>query len=109
MRRKNRPKDSVADALCSSFVLRPQLDAVQPWIHINCRGSVEIENCRRVLDYGPRRIRLEMGAGSVTLEGEDLVILSLNAHVTEVRGRLFRLSFGQTDDAPQNRQPEEKP
>ena len=44
--------------------------------------------------YGaPGRIRLCLCGCELLLEGEELTILSLNAHMTEIRGHIFRLSF----------------
>ncbi len=92
-KKRRRPKERMVDVFRTSFSLSPALDAAQPLIHINCHGSVEIENCSHVVEYGPNRIRMHMKEGDVTVEGEELTILSLNAHVTEIRGRIFRLSL----------------
>lgn len=96
MSKKSRPpQESLTQALRNAFTLRDELDAAQPWIHINCRGRVEIENCGRVLEYGPTRIRLQLMDNTVTLEGEEMTICSLNAHITEIQGGIFRLSIGE--------------
>ncbi len=92
-KRKQRQGDSLADVLRESFALPQVLDAVQPLVHINCRGSIQLENCDRILEYSPACIRLQMLNNVVAIEGDDLTILSLNAHITEVHGKIFRLSF----------------
>ncbi len=94
-KKSRRSNGTLAAALRDSFVLCPAVDLLQPLIHINCHGSVEVENCSRVLEYGEHRIRLQVRNSVVTLEGEGLLILSLNAHVTEIRGRIFRLSLAE--------------
>lgn len=72
-------------------------DLIQPVLHINCRGSIEVENCSRVLEYTPQRIRLQLSEQIVTVEGDTLVILSLNRYVTQIRGAIYRLTFAQED------------
>lgn len=72
-------------------------DLMQPVLHVNCRGCIDVENCSRVLEYTPQRIRLQLSEQIVTIEGDALAILSLNRYVTQIRGTVYRLTFAQED------------
>ena len=92
-RKKRRPRERLPQALRALFSLPETMDAARPMLHLDCRGSLVVENCSRIAEYAPGRIRLCLCGCELLLEGEELTILSLNAHMTEIRGHIFRLSF----------------
>lgn len=90
---RRRPKDTVRDALRASFAIPETLVLTQPLVHINCNGWIEIENCGGISEYGVQKIVFRLGRRGVAVMGEDLMIVSLNAHITEIRGRIFRVDL----------------
>ena len=91
------PRPTGKGSLHQLFCGEALTELIQPVLHINCRGSIEVENCSRVLEYTPQRIRLQLSERTVTVEGDALVILSLNRYVTQIRGDIYRLTFSQED------------
>lgn len=96
-RRHSQPKERLSQVLRTSFKLPQQLDITQPMVHINCRGGMEIENCDGVVEYGQEHICLKMGRHRVCVYGEQLTITTLNAHVTQIDGSIFRLDLSQEE------------
>lgn len=56
-------------------------------------GCVLTDGCRRVLDFTPQKICLDMGNLIVTLYGEALRIESLNGKRLVAAGRISRIEF----------------
>ena len=94
--RHSRP--AKGNSLYQLFCDEALTDLTQPVLHINCRGSIDVENCSRVLEYTPQRIRLQLSERVITVEGDALAILSLNRYVTQIRGEIYRLTFAQEDE-----------
>ncbi len=94
-KRTQRPGETLKEALRASFSLPAELDAAQPLVHINCKGEIEIENCDGILEYSADRIVFRMRKSLVTVMGENLVIASLNRHITQISGRIFRVDFSE--------------
>ena len=66
----------------------------KPTLHAECGGGVEIENCRGILQYDAQRLRLDMGAWTVTIEGDGLVVENYQKTMMTVRGQVFSVHFG---------------
>lgn len=96
-RKLKRPSEKMTEVFRQSFSLQDIADVAQPMIHINCKGRIEIENCIKVLEYEQEKICFCLKGHEVTVEGENLTICSLNPHVTEISGRIFRLSFTEVE------------
>ena len=65
-------------------------------------GAIMTEGCRRILDFTPEKLCLDMGAFAVTFYGRGLRIESLNGKRALVAGAVARIDFtakweGQTD------------
>ena len=56
-------------------------------------GSVLTDGCRRVLEFTPERVCLDMGRSVITLYGADLGIESLAGKRLSVTGRVTRIDF----------------
>lgn len=56
-------------------------------------GCVLTDGCRRVLDFTPQKICLDMGSLIVTLYGDDLRIESLNGKRLVAAGRIRQMKF----------------
>ncbi len=56
-------------------------------------GCVVTDGCRKVLDFTPQKLCLDMGRLIVTLYGEELRIESLNGKRLVVAGRISRMEF----------------
>lgn len=96
-RKRQHEKEKITDLLHTAFSTAQNSFILQPLVHINGRGWLELENCSRILEYGPQRIVFRMLEKSITVYGEEMVIISLDAHITEIRGRIFRMDFGEAD------------
>ncbi len=66
----------------------------RPMLHVECGGSLEIENCRGILQYDAQKLVLDMGEWSVQIEGDSLVVDSYQKALMTVRGRVFSVRFG---------------
>lgn len=92
-RKKRRLNGSVKETLRNAFPAPDGLALLQPLVHINCRGWLELENCGSILEYGEGRVVFRLQERCVAVTGEALTIVSLNAHITEIRGRIFRVDL----------------
>lgn len=99
MRKKGRhSKEKLSEALREAFSVAQAQLPVQPLMHINGRGWIELENCGGILEYDEGKIVFRVLEFRVTVYGEALSIVSLNSHITEIRGRIFRLDFGEDEE-----------
>ena len=96
--KKQKPKVSVKEALRASFSMPAVLELTQPVVHINCSGGLELENCGGILEYDAQRVVFCLRAYRVAVTGEALTIVSLNAHITEIRGRIFRVDLLEAEE-----------
>lgn len=92
-RKKRKPKDSLKEALRASFSMPEFLELTQSLVHIKCSGGLELENCEGILEYDAQRVVFRMRGRCIAVLGEALTIVSLNAHITEIRGRIFRVDL----------------
>lgn len=65
-----------------------------PMLHAECGGTLEIENCRGILQYDTQKLVLDMGEWSIQIEGDDLMVDSYRKMLMTVRGRVFSIRFG---------------
>ena len=56
-------------------------------------GLIITDGCRRVLDFTPRTICLDLGEGIVTLYGQELRIESLSGKRLVAAGRVHRIEL----------------
>lgn len=56
-------------------------------------GVVQTDGCRRVLEFSPEQICLDMGAVVITLYGANMQIESFSGRRLAVTGRISRLDF----------------
>lgn len=96
MRRKTKRGEPYSFRRAMGFVERPVQTALygRPALHADCGGSLEIENCRGILQYNAEKLRLDMGEWSVVVEGDGLVIDNYQRSLMTVRGRIFSIQFG---------------
>lgn len=66
----------------------------RPVLHADCGGTLEVENCRGILQYDPQKLVLDMGEWSVQIEGDGLVVDSYRKSLMTVQGRIFSVRFG---------------
>lgn len=92
-RKKRKPQETWSEALRKSFSVPKTLELTQPLIHISCSGGIELENCGGVLEYDAEKVVFRLKGRRVAVMGESLTIVSLNAHITEIRGQIFRVDL----------------
>ena len=56
-------------------------------------GRIVTDGCRRVLDFAPQKITLDVGSTVITFYGTALRIESLNGKRLTVAGRVARIDF----------------
>lgn len=56
-------------------------------------GCVLTDGCRRVLDFTPNKLCLDMGESVITFYGDDLRIESLAGKRLVIEGRVARMEF----------------
>ncbi len=66
----------------------------RPRLHADCGGVLEIENCRGILQYDAQKLVLDMGEWSIRIEGDELIVDSYQRALMTVRGRIFSVQFG---------------
>ena len=65
----------------------------QPVLHINCRGQIEVENCKEILLYNEEVVRLDLGHWEISLFGNELELCSMGRALLTLRGKVFRAEF----------------
>ncbi|MEG1381642.1 MAG: YabP/YqfC family sporulation protein [Ruthenibacterium sp.] len=65
----------------------------QPMVHLNCNGALVIENYKQIITYQPEQIRLDMGKIVLQIEGDALVMDTLQKTCITVHGNLFAVRF----------------
>ena len=50
------------------------------------------------MEYGAQRVVFRLRTYRVAVTGEALTIVSLNAHITEIRGRIFRVDLLEAEE-----------
>lgn len=56
-------------------------------------GSILTDGCRRVLDFSPERLSLDMGHFVITFYGQTLRIESFSGRRLNVTGKISRIDF----------------
>ena len=68
-------------------------------------GSLLTDGCRRVLDFAPQKITLDVGSTVITFYGTALRIESLNGKRLTVAGRVARIDFAPKWEVDANEAP----
>ena len=70
-------------------------DSLAGDIYLEMRGknSLLVKGCRRILQYSPERIVLEVRKETLTIEGKRLVCTSYHSGSIGIEGVIFSLSF----------------
>ena len=68
-------------------------------------GRIVTEGCRRVLDFAPQKITLDVGSTVITFYGTALRIESLNGKRLTVAGRVARIDFAPKWEVDANEAP----
>ena len=68
-------------------------------------GSLLTDVCRRVLDFAPQKITLDVGSTVITFYGTALRIESLNGKRLTVAGRVARIDFAPKWEVDANEAP----
>lgn len=90
MKRKKKNRANARETI-SQLVAQPPSDFYrQPILHINCRGEIQVENCKAVLEYTSDQIKLDMGRWNVSIGGSDLELCSLGGPVLILKGTIFK-------------------
>lgn len=96
MRRRKKRGERYSLRQAMGMVAQPVRAALYgaPALHAVCGGALEIENCRGILQYDAQRLRLDMGAWTVTIEGDGLTVEQFQKSMMTVRGNVFSVHFG---------------
>ncbi len=96
MHRRKKRGERYSFRRAMGFVAQPVRAAMygKPVLHAACGGALEIENCRGILQYDAQRLRLDMGAWTVTIEGDGLTVEQYQKTMMTVRGSVFSVHFG---------------
>ena len=84
---------SAGRAVTEAMELPADLLTDEPVLFMTGCKKLLIENQHALLEYGPKRIRCNTGAGMMTVEGEGLEIEHLKDGAMEIRGKIARLSY----------------
>lgn len=68
-------------------------------------GLIITDGCRRVLDFAPQKITLDVGSTVITFYGTALRIESLNGKRLTVAGRVARIDFAPKWEVDANEAP----
>lgn len=68
-------------------------------------GRIVTDGCRRVLDFAPQKITLDVGSTVITFYGTALRIESLNGKRLTVAGRVARIDFAPKWEVDANEAP----
>lgn len=65
----------------------------QPMVHLNCNGALVIENYKQIVQYHPALIKLDMGKICIQIEGDSLMMDTLQKACITVHGNVFAVRF----------------
>ena len=68
-------------------------------------GRIVTDGCRRVLDFAPQKITLDVGSTVITFYGTALRIESLNGKRLTIAGRVARIDFAPKWEVDANEAP----
>ncbi len=96
MRRKKKCREAYSVRRAFGFGMQEISQTLygRPALHLECGGTAEIENCRGILQYDDRNLKLDMGNMWMLLEGDGLVVETYRQSRITVRGRIFSVRFG---------------
>lgn len=69
----------------------------QPVLHLDCRGLIEIENCRKVILYTANQVEIELGGQIVAVHGNDLCLGELAGKNLFLKGQIFSIELKQVE------------
>ena len=96
--RKKRKRGTAASpgkVFCLSAKQAQAALAAQPLVHLDCRGRLQVENCRGILLYSENAIELDMGAAQVRIEGDGLVMDTYQKAYITLHGRIFSVRLSE--------------
>lgn len=93
MRKAHGKKVGPREIFSSMFRMPPPTLYTDAMVHINCAGTVQIDNCKGILAYNENAVELDMGKLKLQLSGDDLVLETVEKGIILVRGQVFGLTF----------------
>ncbi|MEG1925367.1 MAG: YabP/YqfC family sporulation protein [Ruthenibacterium sp.] len=97
-KQKHTPPFSLSKAFAfSSRTLQEGLYR-QPMLHLNCNGALVIENYKQIITYQPLQIKLDMGKICLLIEGDALVMDTLQKTCITVHGNVFTVRLCYDND-----------
>ncbi len=96
MRRKKKYKEAYSVRRAFGFGIQQIAPLLygKPILHLECGGKAEIENCKGILQYDDRKLKLDMGNMWLLLEGDDLRVETYRESCLTIRGRIFSVRLG---------------
>ena len=91
--RGRKKRDGPKKILSSIFQMPPPELYTGAMLHINCNGSVQVDNSKGIVLYNENAVELDMGKTRVRLSGDDLTLETVEKGIVLVRGRIFNLEF----------------
>lgn len=91
--RGKRGRGGPLQALASIFHMPAAEMYTGGMLHINCNGTVQVDNSRGLTAYTENFVELDMGRLRVRISGDGLILETVEKGVVLVRGSIFRLEF----------------
>ena len=86
-------RDSPQKVLSSLFCLLPESFYSGALLHIDCSGSLQVDNCKGILLYNENAVEFDMDTVRVRVSGDALALETVEKGILLLRGRIFRLDF----------------
>ncbi len=86
-------KESFCERWCRRLEISPDSIPHSSTIEIRGRGEMNVCGCRKILEYGPQEIRLELADYALSIKGEKLLCISYFSGSVGIEGNIYNISF----------------
>ena len=90
---KTKNKKRIAERLCKSLDISPDILSGSHKIEVFGRSSISISGCKKILLYAPCEIRLALNGSMLCIVGRDLVCVAYSPTDLTIEGRIDNLCF----------------
>ncbi len=101
-RKKRREKVSAKELFALNYKKINSIIQPKPVLHVSCKGRVEIEHCKGIIEYTKTSIKLDMDSICAEIMGDDLMLDTLLKEKMIIHGRIFCINLIYSEDGNKN-------
>ncbi len=92
-KKTNESKGGAKEMFAFNFAKTSQILKPKPILHVSSNSKVEAEHCRGILQYTSTNICLDMGGTFADINGDNLIISTMQKEKIAINGRIFSIVF----------------